>query len=1035
MPENKDYISNVYQAIKDNVDGFDKDEATFRSEMEKPEYVTKVHAALKDNLDGFDKTIEQFSESVKKKGETITTTTQESVKTTVQAPPNPLEAFSKTFGSVPLIGPIIQEKLQSASSTSAPETTKSVSTEKSAKSVTKGYAQQAAGEASKEANRPKTNFENRIKNPVLTIKNEDGSVSTHKMMSFEADGKFYAAPTIIEREGKLEELSQEDAIDYAFKNNEYKEFKTENEAQEYARGGYKKGTPLAATQQAGGAAIVSPSGGSEYVNSHDGISGPLPIRQVSKEYEQQLRKKKEEALLYAEELSKKSSEAAGRINKGIEDYKYANDRAETAHAFAQGNQNDPYAKTAADGAAIALQETIKKNEPELKYYENINSQLAKNEEKLDALKDEMKSLGVEDEETSMVGGVVKSFLMGTAEVTKAIAGATSMVGDLTGNQGAYVSGFLLDKGATALEEDWKESPNAPNTFMGNVLSGLAGMAPSLMLAETMPLVGLGSRIEAATGGLIKTVPKFAISSGIEGMGKAYSEDKNVVDAAKGLAEGVATGTYMHALGYPIGPATSLAKKLGAGKLTQAATGAITGGTIFGTETLVRGGTAEEAEVAFGTGVAFGAREIGKALHESATETFFVTPTETIKEANAVEASVEDLRMQAESLFEKYKSEKNKEKKVQYYLALKSIIKIADIKAITDDVVANPSKRIEEIKNDPDISEEGKAFLIDHVNKVVAENDPKVIAARPINDKITTLKSEIGIITDNQYLPQLDKDQQIAAKEKEIKELENQVSLIYSQKQITDGKESQSKSSGKEITQEEGGIREGKEVLSTEGSPLTRETAKVGELYISKDKAGNEYYWEKGETKDISITKAEYERKRDKVTSKKVNAPDIAIGEVVEIDGKKYTKIETAIVGEEKGTAYKDESGITYKSEWVEDKLPKPTEATPTKAGSVGVVSIFHGTTKEIAKQIEDNGFDVEKGADGTMWFTSDKSRIEKGDVGASVNGGIVERTIDESNLKLGGYEEQDKYSTGELINKGYDGLKLVDEDGQITYQI
>jgi hypothetical protein len=125
---------------------------------------------------------------------------------------------------------------------------------------------------------------------------------------------------------------------------------------------------------------------------------------------------------------------------------------------------------------------------------------------------------------------------------------------------------------------------------------------------------------------------------------------------------------------------------------------------------------------------------------------------------------------------------------------------------------------------------------------------------------------------------------------------------------------------------------------------------------------------------------------------------------------------------------------------INPKVEPTAEEGVKEVGSVGVggdkktTSIFHGTTSEIAKEIEANGFDVEKGADGTMWFTSNKSKIESGEVGASVKGGIVERTIDESTLKLGGYDEQDKYSTGELINMGYDGLKLVD-DGEITYQI
>lgn len=91
---------------------------------------------------------------------------------------------------------------------------------------------------------PKTNFEKRILNPSLKIKNQDGSVSTHKMMSFEAEGKYYAAPTIVEINGKLKELQPKEAIDYALKNGEYKEFKTDSEAKKYADGDYKIGTPL-----------------------------------------------------------------------------------------------------------------------------------------------------------------------------------------------------------------------------------------------------------------------------------------------------------------------------------------------------------------------------------------------------------------------------------------------------------------------------------------------------------------------------------------------------------------------------------------------------------------------------------------------------------------------------------------------------------------------------------------------------------------------------------------------------------------------
>lgn len=114
-----------------------------------------------------------------------------------------------------------------------------------------------------------------------SITNEDGSKSTHKMASAEVDGKFIAYPTIIrnqynkldykaqpnqtptqritaglesympgaEKKSKrpeLVELSPDEALAYALKNNEYLTFPTEEAAQAYAKGEYKRGTPLEA---------------------------------------------------------------------------------------------------------------------------------------------------------------------------------------------------------------------------------------------------------------------------------------------------------------------------------------------------------------------------------------------------------------------------------------------------------------------------------------------------------------------------------------------------------------------------------------------------------------------------------------------------------------------------------------------------------------------------------------------------------------------------------------------------------------------
>jgi hypothetical protein len=90
-------------------------------------------------------------------------------------------------------------------------------------------------------------FETRAKNPnqpALPDEENPGKTKTHKMASAEVDGKYIAYPTIIQKGPGLQELSDDEAFEYAMKTGEYKEFKTDEEAKAYAKGGYKKGTPL-----------------------------------------------------------------------------------------------------------------------------------------------------------------------------------------------------------------------------------------------------------------------------------------------------------------------------------------------------------------------------------------------------------------------------------------------------------------------------------------------------------------------------------------------------------------------------------------------------------------------------------------------------------------------------------------------------------------------------------------------------------------------------------------------------------------------
>ncbi len=72
------------------------------------------------------------------------------------------------------------------------------------------------------------------------IRNPDGTISSHKMMSFEHNGNQLAAPTIVNQNGRLVELSFRDARKYALRNKEYVIFSTKAAAQGFAEGNWKR---------------------------------------------------------------------------------------------------------------------------------------------------------------------------------------------------------------------------------------------------------------------------------------------------------------------------------------------------------------------------------------------------------------------------------------------------------------------------------------------------------------------------------------------------------------------------------------------------------------------------------------------------------------------------------------------------------------------------------------------------------------------------------------------------------------------------
>ncbi len=90
------------------------------------------------------------------------------------------------------------------------------------------------------------------------------------------------------------------------------------------------------------------------------------------------------------------------------------------------------------------------------------------------------------------------------------------------------------------------------------------------------------------------------------------------------------------------------------------------------------------------------------------------------------------------------------------------------------------------------------------------------------------------------------------------------------------------------------------------------------------------------------------------------------------------------------------------------------------------VVVYHGTNKKFKK------FDPKKSVAGQFWFTSDKSKADNGYDGAEGKGVTMDVYLSIKNPAS--WDEYDKYSVGELVGKGYDGLVLPD-DGETVYVV
>ena len=84
------------------------------------------------------------------------------------------------------------------------------------------------------------------------------------------------------------------------------------------------------------------------------------------------------------------------------------------------------------------------------------------------------------------------------------------------------------------------------------------------------------------------------------------------------------------------------------------------------------------------------------------------------------------------------------------------------------------------------------------------------------------------------------------------------------------------------------------------------------------------------------------------------------------------------------------------------------------------MTVYHGTGFKF------NKFDLNKAAQGIIWFTSDKNKILSKETGAGTHGYIITANVTINNPA--GWNEYEKYMLFQLKHMGYDGVILRDDD-------
>lgn len=306
----------------------------------------------------------------------------------------------------------------------------------------------------------------------------------------------------------------------------------------------------------------------------------------------------------------------------------------------------------------------------------------------------------------------------------------------------------------------------PETIGGKVIGGAMGVVPIIVASLYAPELQLPS-IFAKLG--LKEASKFGLILGAEGaiQGAEKAETGGVVQRVGapmlGAIEGYFTGSMFDGIGQTSAKiGKNIADKIIPKVVTQGQAinkalvgqggSMLTNAIIFGgygnAEEYLRTGTisAETFATNAGMGIALGLKEPGRLLYAKGLNAFIATPKEAINRMVADKTTPEEFAKEAQAKINAIENGDSPNREGDL-AAAKMNANLASLNAIVDEIQSDKKGVIKSIQ-DSELEPKAKELIIDKINEVDADNDPKVQAIKPINEKIVKIDHALKDIADN-----------------------------------------------------------------------------------------------------------------------------------------------------------------------------------------------------------------------------------------------------------------------------------------------